>query len=257
MFHLVSPIRFALVALSLGLSWSTAAAADPLVIQGSTTFSRRLMEPFKSEIERKSGHELTVIPNKSTPGLIALLEGRAHLAMISASLETEIALLQKSMPGLQFDNLRAFEINRTRVAIVVHKTNPVRKATLAQITQILQGKTTNWKALGGSDLPIRVILVGGGGGVTAVIEADLLSGQQTTAPNKVYVRTPVQLVQVVEQERAAIGFAQLALAKQRDVIELATDKPIEQVLYLVTLGEPTPAMLAVINAARAVAEQHM
>ena len=246
----------ALLAVSLTVIGS-AAAADPLMIQGSTTFSRRLMEPFKAEIEAKSGHELTVIPNKSTPGLIALLEGRSHLAMISASLESEIALLQKSMPGLQFDNLRAFEISRTRVAVAVHKTNPVRRATLDQVTQILRGKINNWKALAGPDLPIRVILVGGGGGVTTVVEAALLNGQQTSAPNKLYVRTPVQLVQVVEQERAAIGFAQLALARQRDLVELATDRPIEQVLYLVTLGEPTPAMLSVIKAARAVADRAM
>ena len=215
------------------------------------------MEPFKSEIEAKSGHELTLIPNKSTPGLIALLEGRAHLAMISASLESEIALVQKSMPGLQFDSLRAFEINRTRVAIAVHKTNPVRRATLNQIRDILQGKIVNWKALAGPDLPIRVVLVGGGGGVTTVVEASLLNGQQTSARNKVYVRTPVQLAQVVEQEPAALGFAQLALAEQRDLAELATDKPIEQILYLVTLGEPSAAMLSVINAARAVADRNM
>src|SRR5262245_4723498 len=82
-------------------SISSAAIADTLIVQGSTTFSRRFMEPFEAEIEAKSGHELTVIPNKTTPGLIALLEGRAHLAMISASLETEIAILQKSMPGMQ------------------------------------------------------------------------------------------------------------------------------------------------------------
>ena len=251
-----SRARLVLLALSLTLAWS-AAAADTLVIQGSTTFSRRLMEPFKAEIEAKSGHELTVIPNKSTPGLIALLEGRSHLAMISASLESEIALLQKSMPGLQFDNLRAFEISRTRVAVAVHKTNPVRRATLDQVTQILRGKINNWKALAGPDLPIRVILVGGGGGVTTVVEGELLNGQQTSAPNKLYVRTPVQLAQVVEQERAAIGFAQLALARQRDLVELATDRPIEQVLYLVTLGEPTPAMLSVIKAARAVSDRAM
>ena len=235
----------------------SAAAADTLIIQGSTTFSRRVMEPFKAEIEAKSGHELTVIPNKSLPGLIALLEGRAHLAMISASLELEIAALQKSMPGLQFDKLRAFEISRTRVAINVHKTNPVRHATLDQVAQILQGRINNWKTLAGPDLPIRVILVGGGGGVTTVVEAELLKGQQTSAPNKIYVRTPVQLVQVVEQERGAIGFAQLALAKQRELVELATDRPIEQLLYLVTFGEPTPAMLSVINAARAVADRNM
>ena len=230
--------------------------ADTLIVQGSTTFSR-IMDPFKSEIEAKSGHELTVIPNKSMPGLIALLEGRAHLAMISAPLESEIAQLQKSMAGMQFDSLRAFEVSRTRVAITVHKTNPVRKASLHQIAQILEGKIVSWKALTGPDLAIRVILVGGGGGVTTVVEGALLSGQQTSAPNKVYVRTPVQLVQVVEQERAAMGFAQLALAKQRDLVELATDKPIEQVLYLVTLGEPTPAMLSVINATRAVADRNM
>ena len=93
--------------------------------------------------------------------------------------------------------------------------------------------------------------------MTAVVEAALLEGQQTSAPRKLYVRTPVQLVQIVEQERGAIGFAQLALLKQRDLVELATDKPIEQVLSLVTFGEPTPAMLSVINAARAVAEKSM
>jgi phosphate transport system substrate-binding protein len=251
-----SRARLVLLALSLTLAWS-AAAADTLVIQGSTTFSRRLMEPFKPEIEAKSGHELTVIPNKSMPGLIALLEGRAHLAMISAPLEAEIAQLQKSMAGLQFDTLRAFEVSRTRVAITVHKNNPVRKTTLDQITQILEGKIINWKTLAGPDLTIRVILVGGGGGVTTVVEGALLNGQQTSAPNKVYVRSPVQLVQVVEQERAAIGFAQLALAKQRELVELATDKPIEQVLYFVTLGEPTPAMLSVINATRLVADRNM
>src|SRR5262245_16856939 len=87
------------------------AAADPLTIQGSTTFNRRLMEPFQAEIEAATGHQLTVIPNKSTPGLIGLIEGRAHMAMISAPLETEIELIKNVMPGLPFEKLQAFEID--------------------------------------------------------------------------------------------------------------------------------------------------
>ena len=47
------------------------------------------------------------------------------------------------------------------------------------------------------------------------------------APNIIYVKTPVQLVQVIEQERGALGFAQLALAKQRGIPELVTDRPIQ------------------------------
>ena len=76
-------IRRGLLALAFASSASIA-LADPITIQGSTTFARRLMEPFRAEIEKVTGHELTVLPNKSTPGLIALLEGRTHLAMISA-----------------------------------------------------------------------------------------------------------------------------------------------------------------------------
>src|SRR3954464_10869430 len=88
----------------------TQAFAETLIIQGSTTFSRRLMEPYKSAIESESKHELTVIPNKSMPGLIALLEGRAHMAMISASLNSEVEQIKKIMPGLAYDRLQAHSI---------------------------------------------------------------------------------------------------------------------------------------------------
>jgi ABC-type phosphate transport system substrate-binding protein len=245
------------LAVALFAGTLSSALADPLTIQGSTTFARRLMDPFKGDIEALSGHQLTVVPNKSTPGLIALLEGRTHMTMISSPLSAEIVLLQKSMPGMSFDKLKEFEITRTRVAIAVHSSNPVRKASLDQVRAILQGKISNWKALGGPDMPIRVVLVGGGGGLTVAVEAALLEGKQTTAPNKIYTKTPVQLVQIVEQEPGALGFAQLALLKQRKNAELVTDQPIEQVLGLVTYGEPTPAMLDVIKAARSVAEKMM
>ena len=74
----------------------TTSTAEPLVIQGSTTFNARLLAPYKSAIESMSGVALTVIPNKSANGLIALLEGRADMAMISAPLEKEIASLPSS-----------------------------------------------------------------------------------------------------------------------------------------------------------------
>ncbi len=66
-------------------------------------------------------------------------------------------------------------------------------------------------------------------------------------PHIIYVKTPVQLVQVIEQEPGAFGFAQLALTKQRGLPELTTEAPIEQVLSLVTFGDPTPAMKTVID----------
>ena len=166
-----SSVRICAATMAIALVGTlSSAAADPITIQGSTTFNRRLMEPHQEEIETISGQQLTVIPNKSTPGLIALLEGRAQLAMISAPLEAEIELLQEVMPGLSFDHLHAFEIARTRVSFAVNRMNPVRAATIEQIADIMLGKIDNWSALQGPDLPIRVVLVGGGGGLTAAVE---------------------------------------------------------------------------------------
>ena len=232
------------------------AAAETLIVQGSTTFNRRIMEPFRAEIEAAAGHVLTIIPNKSTPGLIGLMEGRAHLSMISAPLRTEIDILRQVAPGMAYDLLREFNISTTQIAIGVHQSNPVRKASAETIAKILRGDIKNWKEIGGPDLPIRVVLVGGGG-VTAVVESELLRGQKLGAPNPIFVKTPVQLVQVIEQERGALGFAQLALVRQRGIPELATDKPLQQTLSLVTLGAPTPAMQAVIDATRLIVNKVM
>ena len=233
------------------------AAAEPLILQGSTTFNRRIMEPFEAQIEAKSGQEITVIPNRTMLGVIALMEGRAHMAMVSASLASEIAKMRRVMPGLDYDQLREFPVTSTRVAFVVHPSNPVRKATLAQIKKIVTGEITNWRELGGADAPIRLVIVGGGGGVVTTVEQELLNDHPVHAPNIIYVRTALQLTSIVEQEPDTLGLAQLSLARQKKLPELATDEPIEQTLSFITLGEPTKAMRSVIDAARAATGKSM
>ena len=233
------------------------AFADPLILQGSTTFNRRVMEPHEAAIEAASKQDITVIPNRTMLGIIALMEGRAHMAMTSASLNSEIGKLKKAMPGLDYDRLQAFEIVSTRVAFVANPTNNVRKASLEQIKKILLGDLTKWSALGGKDAPIRVVVVGGGGGVATTVESELLDGHPIRGPNIIYVKTALQLTGVVEQEPNAFAITQLSLAKQKGLPEIVTEKPVEQSLGLITLGEPTPAMKAVIDAARQAVEKTM
>jgi ABC-type phosphate transport system substrate-binding protein len=253
------PMRRVLAGIALvsAVAAVTPAVADPLILQGSTTFNRRVMEPHQAAIEQKSGQEITVIPNRTMLGIIALMEGRAHMAMTSASLESEVFKLKRAMPGLDYDRLKAFEISSTRVAFVVNASNSVRKGTLADIKKILTGEITRWSEIGGKDAPIRVVVVGGGGGVVTTVESELLDGKPVHGPNILYVKTALQLVQIVEQEPNAFGIAQLSLARQKGLPEIATEKLVEQSLSLITLGEPTPAMQAVIAAARAAADKTM
>ena len=57
---------------------------------------------------------------------------------------------------------------------------------------------------------------------------ELLDGNSAAGPHVIYVKTPVQVVQVVQQLPGAIGFAQVALTLQKDLPELATEKSISQ-----------------------------
>src|SRR5450759_4402363 len=254
-FHKRNLNKLILAVIVVGSAGISAARSDNLVLQGSTTFTTGVAQPFAVAVEAQTGHHLEIIPNRSSLGLLALLEHKADLAMISTTLERETEILRKSDPGLPFQRLRAFEIARTRAALVIHPDNPVRTARLQDIGKILTGEISNWKQLGGPDLPIRVVAIREGGGVLASVEARLLGGSHISAPDMIRVQVGTQVVRVVAQEPGAIGITQLTMVNSSAAVEMITDEPIEQILSLVSLDDPSPAAIATIEALRRIANQ--
>ena len=147
----------------------------------------------------------------------------------------------------------AFPVSQIRVAFAVNPSNPVRNVDMTMLRRVLSGEVTNWKDLGGADEPIRVAYVQAGGGVTLCVAGQLFNGRALTPANPIRVAFGAQVVKVVEQEPRALGVAQLGLVKEHQLPELMTGQVVEQELSLVTLGEPSPAQHAVINAVRQVA----
>ena len=224
-------------------------------LQGSTTFNARLIEPYRAEIERRAGVKVSVIPSKSIWGLIALIERRADMAMISASLESEMEALLKTTGVEAVRDLRSVEIARSRVAFAVHPGNPVRALSRQSLRAILLGDIRNWKEVGGPDLGIRVVATQDGGGTVAAVRTQLLEGLPIQAPDAIRLESANHVVKVVAQEPGALAIAQLSLAKGKKLPEIMLSEPVEQLLCLVVQGEPTPQMVGLIEAARAVASE--
>lgn len=238
-----------------GLGTSQAFAADALRIQGSTTFFERVLAPNLARVEELSGTKLEVVPNKSIWGLIALLERRSDLAMISAGLDGEIEVARRTAPDLPYGELRIYEIARSRIGFAVHPSNPVRTLLSAQVADILRGTLTNWRDVGGPDLPIRVVATQDGGGTVVAVRTQLLDGQPISAPGAVRPESARHVVQVVAQEPGAIGIAQLGLLKKAGLPEIETEKPVIQILSFVAIGEAKGTTEAVIAATKSVAEE--
>lgn len=245
---------FALAVIFAGAAGVCSAHSDTVVLQGSTTFTTTLVEPFAQAVEAETGLHLEVIPNKSNLGLLALFEHKADLAMISTTLEGELEMLRQSNPDLPFQRLRTFEIGRTRAAFVIHPSNPARKVRLQDIGKILTGEISNWRQLGGPDLLIRVIVIREGGGVLAKVESTLLGGAHVSANDVVRIQMGTQVIKVVAQEPGAFGITHFAIVRLGDVVELMTDETIEQVLSLVCLDDPSPNAVAIIEAFRRMAK---
>lgn len=210
------------------------------------------MEPYRHAIEIASGHQLTVVANKSGRGLISLFERTGDFGMISGPLKNEIRDLKSAKLELPFERLQTFNIVSTRMAFAVNASNPVRTITDENMRRILLGEIANWREVGGPDLAIMVVIVKDGGGVAASIEGDFLGGKSIKPANPLPVQASPQVIKITEMMPGALGLSQLGLVAKSGLVELKTEHPIEQHLALVTLGEPTPEMKRVIEAARTV-----
>ena len=241
------------------LTGPTSAMADPVSIQGSTTFSSKLMEPYQNLIEKAAGLKLNVIANKSVHGLVALLEGRTQMAMISSSLVGEQALLRKTRPELAVDQLVSFPITNTRIAFIVNPNNPVKHISTADLARALKGEITNWRDLGGNDVPIAIVAPPPGGGVPTTVRSKLLGGKAFTPGRLIEVEAPRNVLVVTSQLAGAIGLAQLGLVKKQiaPVKEIKTDRKVGQELNYVTFGPPNTEIATVIEATRQVASSKL
>ncbi len=237
------------LAATLGLGMATDARAVEISVHGSTTVASNIMLPHKSDIEKQSGQSLKVVANGSSRGILDLAAGNASMAMISAPLDTTVKKVNKKKPGATDGlNLMAHRVGTTRVAFVVHPSNPVKNLSLAQIADILSGKINNWQALGGKAAPILVVMETKGGGVRSMVEKEVMGGNEISA-NARELPGATQVVGIVGQVPQAIGIAVEATVTGK-VAVVSTDRAIEQPLILVTSGQPTAEMAKVIEAAR-------
>lgn len=116
-----------------------------LLITGSST-----MYPLIAEIGRRfqALHPEVLIEvhsGGSGRGISDVREGKASIGMASRALSGKES------------NLFGFPIARDGVSIILHKDNPVKALSDAQVVGIYTGRITNWKLVGGRNAPITVV----------------------------------------------------------------------------------------------------
>ncbi len=181
---------------------STAYAKD-IVVSGSTSVTRVMDVLAETYNKTHPGSYIAVQGVDSTAGIILATKGVADLGMSSRYL-TEAELSK---------DLTMTTIAHDGIAIAANIKNPVSNLTTEQLTQIYQGKITNWKQVGGEDKGIAVVTreVSSGSrysfesllGLTKIINGHLVSN---TSPKILVVNSNGMMKALINHNPQAIGF---------------------------------------------------
>lgn len=124
-----------------------------ILISGSETMKNVISILADAFNDSQKRYEVKVTGGGSKTGIDDLTRKRVDIAMTSNDLnETHLAALA------DIGKYEKVEIGYDGLAIVVHPSNPVTRIHLLQFSQILSGKLTNWKQLGGPDMTIIPVL---------------------------------------------------------------------------------------------------
>jgi len=178
-------------------------------VVGSTSiqpFAEMLAEEFN---RNNPGMSVEVQGGGSTAGIQALASGIADIGACSRSLLPEEA------------NLTPITIARDGIAIVVHPANKVNGLTLEQARSIFEGKITNWKSVGGDDVPIRLISREEGSGTREAF-THLVMGNARVARSAITQESNGTVKGLVKSDPGAVGYMSLGLVG-KELKALAVD----------------------------------
>jgi phosphate transport system substrate-binding protein len=177
-------------------------SATELTLAGSTSiqpFADRWAEVF---MEKRPGLGVDVQGGGSSAGIQACKAGACQIGMSSRELK-----------GDERDLLEIV-VARDGLAIIVHPSNPVRAAKLAEIKQIFAGDLRNWEVLGGPDRTITVVTREEGSGTRGAFQ-ELVMGKTRIFRGAITEDSNGTVREIVAHDPYSIGFISLGLVNDQ------------------------------------------
>ncbi len=170
---------------------------DPAVLP----IAKQMKQNFLSG---KTEAMIEIFPEKSRDAIAAVLNEEVRFALIIGGLKPE------ELAEAQKKSAQVSRFGRDAICVVVNPKNTIDELRLSQVGEIFSGKITNWAAVGGKPMTIRLLLPQQKDGRRDFLEDTLGIKLSDKAETTV---TEAQLLEIISQDSSAIGFVSMASAK--------------------------------------------
>ncbi len=225
----------------------------PAFLQASETIkyscSNQVYQAFdKEKIEafsQETGIKVEVFLSSSGSAVYRLMNNFSDIASTARKLDHRANMSQYLQTP----------ICRDPMAFITHAQCGVNNISQAQLQDILSGRITNWKSLGGGDLPVTVVVPGIETAAYKNIKSQVMGGGDINFDFMAYDST-MAIEAVTHFPCGTISFiARGAVVNKPEISALAidgrfpldSDYPYFQQFYYVTKGEPKDAVKAFIE----------
>ena len=245
--------QLAVAAALLTASAGTAFAGN-VVIKGSTTVLPIAQVTLEAFMKKNPGINISLSGGGSGEGIKALVDKSADIANMSREAKQKEIDLGKSKGIEVYQNIVAIDA----IVPIVSPKNKVCNLSLDQLSQIYQGKITNWKEVGGDDLEIVVVSRDSSSG-TFEAWGELVLKKAKVSPRAQLQASNGAVVQAVSKNKYAIGYIGLGYldksvkalkvngVEASEKTALSKQYPVSRYLYMYTNGKPQGDTAAYIH----------
>lgn len=237
--------RYGLIFVFLVLTCIVGAAyADEIKVGAGAAPSNSILKPVKEHFEKSTGIKLTIIEQGPKLAMQEVIRGTIDAAGAGLTFDEWIDMMKKEGIEVNRAELQAHVIGKSKAVVMINKANPVTKLTKEQLKGIFTGKITNWKDVGGKDMPIIIVWAKLTPGMNSLFVNKVLDGE-TVLKEVLEATTGADLRQNIVSNPEAIGISASSVADETVKVPEQPDAVSD--IILVTKGKPSANVQKLID----------
>ncbi len=234
-----------IITIIIVLTFAIDVNAQEVRVGAGAAATENILKPVKEHFEKATGLKLVIISSGPKHATIDLEKGAIDAAGVGMTFDDLLKLMKKEGEEVNDPaSLQHITIGQDKIIVLIHKDNPVSKLSKEQLKGIFTGKVTNWKEVGGKDMPLMVVWGTLIPGTNSLFTRNILDGESQTK-EVLEATTAEDIRQSVASNPEAIGIGPIAVI---DATVRSPETPeIARPIIFITKGKPNANVQKLID----------
>ena len=235
--------------------WAPLVIAETVKIGAGASATEDIFKKMIEPMEKSIGVKLVIVSDGPSAALRSLDNDLVMAAVGGLSFQDWMVMMEKEGDKPRTPAEYTYrEIGKSIIKVIANKGIQIKKLSKDQLKGIFTGKITNWKAVGGADIPVKIVYGTKIPGTNTMFQKEIMDGEP-------YAKTDLEAStapDVKEKVIAAPGAVGLSVTSLVDETVSAPEIPeVGRPVTMITKGEIPYSMQKVLDYMRGEGQKYI